>query len=279
MLNPYVVRKYIAYILLTTIPMCAIVFGIVTYGFNNGMLIGVVSVLLASVIGNRLLNTPFRPMLEGKGLLTVCLDSTGVMDFQILGIQNGRIKGWLFGKDINIPYDQNLIHTLYTPKTHTDGAYVDNGDEVKAVGVVDAEGKVTPFKKDADSEFLVIDMRKFRKFRFGFNQYPVLVYNKVTKTLLTKEFIGGAEKSLASHLVFVANERAKDLANSMSGFSRAVVDAEAQKGGSDWSKWIMYVIIGLGVAFVIYMLIKGGGGIGGAITGALGNVGGVINPQ
>ena len=269
MINPFVVRKYLAYLLLGTMPLIGFVVGLLYYGLTNALLICAVTLLLCTVLANKLIVNPFTAMLEGKGILTVTIDSTGVLDFHVLGVGSGRVFGNLFGTDINVPYDPNLIHTVYAPKVNDDGYYITSEAD-----------KVT-YK--TDTEYLVLDMTKFRKFRFGFQQYPLLVYNKVTKTLITKDFLGDMEKKIVSHLLFVANERGKDLGRSMLGFSRAVVDAEVQKGSRDWGKLLLWLMVGLGVVGIIFIIVKfGGGALSGALSSAkatVANTGAVLTPR
>lgn len=264
MINPYIIRKYLAYLLLGTMPMCAIVFGISQYGLYKGIIIASGTMLVCAFLTNVLIDNPFRRMLEGKGLLVIGLDSTGVLDFHVLGVSNGRLTGNIIGKKIYEPYDQNLIHTLYQPKVHLDGYVMHEKEE---------------------EELMIVDMRKFRQFKFGFNQYPVLLFNKVTRKLMTKEFIGGNERMMASHLVYVASERAKDLNATMLNFSRTVVDKEHNTGGIDMGKLLKYFLIGiivLGIGFFAWKFLGGGGAatIGNAVSSAQSTVSNtVVTPR
>lgn len=259
MFNPYVVRRHFANLLVGTLPLCAFVYGIYTFGLNNALFMCASVLLVCMIASNKLTNHEFRDMLEGKGIITVKLESTGVFDFRVLQVANGRIFGDLWGKKVNEPYNPELLYTLYAPENHKDGYAV-----VKA-----KDGK----------DLLWMDLSVFRSYKFGFKQYPMLVYNSVTKTLLTKGDLGDIEKIIASHNVFVANERAKDLNKSLLDFSRAVVDKEFSLKNVELGKWLIYLLIGGIIAFFVWQLFKGGGG---AISDAVSNVasigGSVVNP-
>jgi hypothetical protein len=265
MLNPYVVKKYLAYLVLGTLPMCAIVFGIAQYGLYNGVMIGAGTLVVSTMLANVLLDNPFKQMLEGKGLLTLSWSSTGIIDAHVLGVGGGSIIGSIMGKQIKEPYDQDLIHTLYQPQVHTDGY------------------KTFP-TKDGNGELLVLDMSKFRQFKYGFSQYPVLIFNPVTKTLVPKDFIGNGERNIASHLVYVASERAKEMNSTLFAFSRVVVDKEHNSGGMDMAKWIKYILIGivvLAIGFFAWKFMAGGGGgiVSGAVNSATSTVSTVVTPK
>lgn len=264
MFNPYVIRRHFANLLVGTLPLCAFVYGVYTFGLNNAIFIGASVLLVCMIASAKMTNHEFRDMLEGKGIITVKLESTGVFDFRVLQVANGRIFGNLWGKNINEPYNPELLYTLYAPEIH------DNGYSVV---------KYKDAVKNVEKDLLVIDIEKFRRYKFGFKQYPMLVYNSVTKTLLTKGDLGDIEKMIASHNVFVANERAKDLNRSLLDFSRAVVDKEFSLKGVEFGKWLIYLLIGGIIAFFVWQLLQGGGG---AISNAIGNVadvgGNIVNP-
>ncbi len=256
-ININIVKKYSAYLIMSVLPISVFMLLLVPQGLTNALLITGVTVIVCIFVANWLLYNSFRGMLEGQGLLTIMLDSKGVIGLTVLGISNGRIVGKIENKQVSAIYESNLIHTLPAPQIEKNGYTI---------------------QKENDKEYLVVSMEHLRQFKYGFEQYPVLIYNTISGQLITKDFLGDREKKLMEHLVFNANETAKSLTRSMLNFSRAVVEAEGEKDGINWGKWIMIVIIVGVVAFMGYMLyqafVTGGGGD--AVISGINSAGSVI---
>lgn len=236
MINIHVLKKYSAFVITGVLPTSIFMMFLIPYGLNTAMIGAGLSVILCIFISDWLLSHPFRKMMEGKGLLTIMMSSKGVLALKILGLSNDKIVGIINGKSVDVKYENNLIHTLPVPT---------QGETYKLIKD-DKTGK----------EYMLISQDNFRQYRFGFEQYPVLIYNEITGQLLTKEFLGDSEKQLMSHLIFNANDTAKQLNKSVLAFSRTVVDKEREGQGFDW-RILMFWFIGIVIVmFIGYMLYK-----------------------
>jgi hypothetical protein len=205
MINLFIIRKWAALLFVGMFSAIGFAVGMIFYNFMIG-LITLLVCLLVSVLGaNLMLKNPFSDMLEGKGILVINLDSTGIMQFFNLSVQNPYIKGKFQGKEIQDVFNRDAVMQMIPP-----------GKQQGVIMELDDDKNV----------YLKINRNEFNRGRFGFNQYPVLIYNAHLKTLLTKDFFSANEKTaFAEHGLLFLNRKVEDLTTVMRDFARYVVES------------------------------------------------------
>ena len=257
MLNVYKIRRIASYILASFIP--ATTFGVLL--FMYGIWAGIIGLIFSSIImvfiGGAMIKNPFRSVLEGKGILGLTMDSTGILDLFVLGVHDDRLKGKLHGLDIEDIFNREAVFQTRTPKN---GTYhiVEKGENKGTVVVA-------------------LDQPEFNRARFSMLGIPTVIWNKQAKSILTKEFFSDKEKdSFAEHSIIYLNKNLKELNNSMRDFSRYVVETTLQKGGGLLSSKWTWIIIGVAI---LIMIILFGPAILNSLTssGALGAANTAVN--
>lgn len=275
MLNIFRIKKMAALVLPGLI--CTIMYAVggLYYGLLGGVGFMLLGLLLSYLIGRLLLDNPFRAMLEGKGLLVIDLNSTGILRPFIMNIDLPYIKGKNAGKHIEDVFDRDAVHYL-TPPT-----------EIKSVAKLEKRTfKMSPKKKgdkplerEITGVNFFITERDFNNGRFGLNQFPVIIWNSALHSVLTKEFLSMEEKnSFAKHGVLYLNRKVEELTSHMRDFGRYVVDS-LRPGLKVDGKKIMLIILIIGVVVLLALFapkliaaIKGGGA--GAVSAVSTAVGG-----
>lgn len=256
----YLVRKYSAIIMAQLMAVMAMYFGIVFLGLLWGVGLMVVGMLIGLPLAALLLRTPFNGMLEGKGLLALNMDSTGIIQAFIMRLDSPFIRGRVKNKDVTDVWDRETTFTLQAPV------------EAPPAKFDDKTGKLT----------LSLDSSQLSQARFGFQQYPVFIYNQQINSLLTKDFFAEKEKQLfTDHQILYLNRKVEELTTYTLHFARGVVELLKPKRvlGSPtfWVAVIVFaVLVILGIMFAPSIIEAAGGAASGA-TDAVGNVGGAIS--
>lgn len=246
-LNVFVIKKYAALIMAAFLPVLAYTIGMVFYGFWIGFGLLVVMMIFSILLSNKLLANPFSAMVEGKGLLCLNIDSTGIIKPFILKVLQPYVAGKLGNTPINDVYNRSTVLSMANPVK--EGTIQEEN-----------EGGVT----------LRIDQEKFNQSRFGLYHYPTLIYNGQLKSLVTKDFLSEKEKSgFAEHGILYLNRKMEELTGVLRDFGRYVVELTKPKGSIFQNKWFWIVVV---VAVVILALlvaptiIKQIGGMGGTVA-------------
>ena len=86
-INVLVIKKYAALLMAGFLPVMLFMIANIYYGFWAGLILLFVGMILSIILGNILLANPFTSMLEGKGLLALNIDSTGIIIPFLIGLQ------------------------------------------------------------------------------------------------------------------------------------------------------------------------------------------------
>lgn len=239
MINIYKVKKYGALITAVSIGSLLTTIGLLWYGIWGGVIFFLCAILCAVGIGVVLLNNPFSAMLEGKGILALNIDSTGIIRPFLINVDNPFIRGKLFKQEVHDVFNREAVHSLAVPRY--------------------AKQKEKDGKK-----YISLSEEDYNASRFGMDHYPVILYNSNIQSIMTKEFLSEKEKeAFAEHGLLYANRRLEELTGAVRDFGRHVV--ELTKPGSDWyTSWWFYAII---VVFIIIMLVLFGQPILNAVSG------------
>lgn len=264
MINPFKLKKWGALLIAGILPVLFFYLILVTNGLFYALGAMLVGCLLGVLIGTSLLKNPFSDVLEGKGLLTLNLTSTGIIQAFILPFNKNFVKGYLNGEEVQDYFDREATAVINPPKV------------VKGVNTV--------MKTEDGGLLFKIDGDKLSDSRFAFNQFPVLIYNSMSGTFFSKDQLAEFEKKIISYnkLVFLI-KRVEDLTMSVKNFARHIVDNLKPKAlGGGLPSWILIILVLGVIGVVIYMILQSGGGgaIGGAVSAASSSLpsGGVVVP-
>jgi hypothetical protein len=232
MFNPFVLKKNAGIALASVLTPLLFSIGMVYYNLWVGIGMMMAGLLANFFIVGKLIDNPFRQMLEGKGIMAIKWDSTGVMQPFVVGLQNPFIKGMLDkNTPVNDVFDRDLTGNLAEP-----------------VSV-----KANTWEQDENGIMINISKEEYNKARFAMFHYPVLLWNDQLKSFITKDQLSEKEKdTFAEHGILYAVRLIQDIGADIKNFSRAVVDTTQKKGGKIGS--IMIWIIAIIIIGVILML-------------------------
>ena len=220
--NMFVIRKFAALLLCSFISVIMFAIGNIYYGFMWALGWFAIGIILSFLMGNLLLKNPFTSMLEGKGILALNFDSTGIIQPFLVALQPPYIKGKLNGEKINDVFDRATVWNL-TPPVENDTPAKFNED--KTIEIKLSEGD-------------------YNKAKFGLYHYPVIIYNAQIKSLLTKDFFSNNEKdAFAEHGVLYLNRKLEELTSVVRDFGRYVVELTKPKANFFQSKWVIWIVI------------------------------------
>ena len=232
--------------------------------FQAGVLYSILGMIVGLLIGllffNILTKHPILQMLEGEGLLVFTLDSTGVIDTFIVKNPNPP-KLTNQERGIETIFDRKTIFQLNIPKPAE--LFTTNKQVINSQGV-----------KCTEQIFKIQEQKS--DIQFGFNSFPVLIYNKNLKLFMTKSSLANIEESgIIKHLVIYLKTKIEELTSVMRDFARYVVEQTRPKNSfqelmGKW--WVWLIIIGM-VALALYMFAPA---ITGTTSGFMDSLGGAV---
>lgn len=255
MINVFKVRKIAALLLMGLFPTIMFFIAVTFWSFLYGLAFLAAGLLLGYLIANIMLKNPFTAMLEGKGILAINFDSTGVLKPFIVGLKAPYVKGILNGKEVNDVWDREATFNFAVPKKAGTAQQI-------------TEGKKSYFK-------IELSEKEYNAGRFAMYHYPCILWNEQTNSLLTKDFFSEKEKNaFTEHGVLYMNRKLEELTGAMLNFGRYVVEQLKPKMSILQNKWFWIIIIVVGVIMLalfakpIIQNIQGvaSGGLGAAIT-------------
>lgn len=232
MFNPFVLRKNAAVAIASVLTPLLFTIGMVYYGLWVGIGLMLAGVLANFFIVSVMIDNPFRRMLEGKGILAIKWDSTGVMQPFVVGLQNPFIKGFLDKNTaVDDVFDRDLTANLAEPVTVIANKFEQTNEGIK----------------------IEITKKEYNKARFAMFHYPVLMWNDQLKSFITKDQLSEKEKdTFAEHGILYAVQLIRDIGRDIKDFSRAVVDTTQKKAGGN--KNLIIIILIVIIVGVILML-------------------------
>lgn len=234
LLNPFVIKKYAALMSTGFLTVFSFFIGLRFYGFYWGILLLFVGLLVGVLLANTLLKNPFSQMLEGKGILAINLDSTGILRPFTVGLEAPYVRGKVGRKWMSDIWDRSTVMSISEPRKNADKAKTNNG------GI----------------EFR-LDEENYNKNRFALFHYPVLIWNDQVKSFLTKDLFSKMEKgTFAEHGVLYMNRRMEELTSAIRDFGRYVVESTRPKGNLFQRPifWVIVVVVVIGILLVILFL-------------------------
>lgn len=228
MINPFIIKKYMALIFPSLVTVIMFYVGVIYYGLFGGIGFMFLGLLLGVLVGNLFLKNPFSEMLEGKGILMLNMDSTGIIRPFIVAVASPFIHGKIDGRSVTDVFDRATVQNLAKPIKAGTAEMTNNG-----------------IKLDITEE-------DYNKSRFALFQYPCLIYNNQIKSLITKDFLSDKETgAFAEHGLLYLNRRTEELTSAVRDFARHVVENLKPRSSFLASKWAIIII----VVFLIILII------------------------
>lgn len=272
---PYLVRELVGYTFISVIPIAFTLPVIFFMGIWWGVLGLFVGLIVSITLGIVLMKHEFTPLLRGKGILAIDLNSTGVLRPFIVNVFPPFLKGTDNGKVVNDIFDRKAVFNFVTPKkiesikSHKKGIFdwflgKKKADiEVKSGACMDEDGNL----------FMRLDAEEYQKSRFGFKQYPCVIWNSQVNSFLTKEFLSEQEKeAFAEHAILNQNKLLEETNRMIWHLCRNTIDLlNPQKGQLMKTIFWVILIIGillLGIFFVPKIIEFFSGGMGGIVGSA-----------
>ena len=232
--NFYKVKKWGAGAMMSFMPVMTFLLMIIFTDLIQSIIAILMVIPVSIMLGFRLMNHPVMQYLEGNGLLVLTFDSTGTIDTFLVNVKNPYISGEYRCKKTETIFDRNSIFYMGAPQK-INGIPEDNPNyEILKLQIP---------KKDKNEHL------------FGFQHFPVLIYNKNLETFLTKELLANIEKdTFVKHMILYLNRKVEDLTSSLRDFARHIIEQTRPKKSFLDSlgamKWIMLIIV-IGVLLAI----------------------------
>lgn len=251
--NVFVVKKWVVLLLFPILVTVSFLIGFLFGNMIVGLLIMLVAVIVFSLLGTMLLRNPFTMMMEGKGLMAINMDSTGIIRPFIVSLQRPFITGRLGKKQVRDVFDRATVTQITAPEIAKEPATVSDDGTIK----------------------FEIPQKLYNQARFALYHYPVVLYNEQVNSIITKDMLSEGEKAIfAEHMVLYLNRKIEELTSQVRDFSRYVVESLKPKDSIWGNKWLWTVII---IAAIIIMAIMFGPLVFNAVTKASGGAGNAIS--
>lgn len=234
MFNPFVIKKWGALLAVGLITTIGFFIGLQFLGFLLSFVCMGVGLLLSAFIANKMLDNPFRSMLEGKGVLALNIDSTGIIRPFIMAVRPPYVEGKINNKLASDVFDRETVYNLAAPQE---------------VGMVQ-QGRG---KDDEVRIALILSEKEYNMGRFALFHFPVIIFNEQINSILTKDFLSEQEKQgFAEHQVLYLNRKMEELTSVIRDFGRYVVESLKPKSFKISSTWVIIIVI---VVIIILLVI------------------------
>jgi hypothetical protein len=242
-MNMYVGKKWVLMFLIGVIPSIIFIMCIFSgLGLVYSMMLVFISALFMVFLASKMLRHPLTGLIEGKGMLTLTLDSTGFIEsFLVSAEKQPFVRGIFKGKQVETMFDRDITQYLIPPQeTRLVDATMINS-QGKAVGTRKVMLMPTPEEK---ADYL-----------FAFGSYPTFIYNKVLGTFLQKSLFSNFEQhTFVRHAVMYLLKKTEELSASVRDFARYIVEQiKPHKSFWEGKKWILYLL--LIAAVIIFILL------------------------
>lgn len=245
-------KKYGAFLLTGMLPVIFFILGVSMFDFITAILFIFIGIFGSTIIGSIMLRNAFTQMIEGSGLMTLTLDSTGVVQPFITTLDAPYIHGTLKKKEVDGVYNRDMVGYI-TPaaegKLHKiPGEFWNDGKDRTVLEMPTEEEK---------TDYL-----------FRMNQWPCFFFNKNIDAYLSKDSLSTFEKETftKNNSLFIL-KKTQQLSADVRDFVRYIVEhAKPKRGGLFQNKGLLAIILVI-IMIVIFVLLFGPS-ILGAITGA-----------
>jgi len=255
MINPFKIKEITGLIIPQFLTVIVTLIVTIMYGLMMGSVFAMITMIVGYVIGKAILKNPFSAMLKGEGILTIPIDSTGMMKPFICTYKKGMIENQ--EKGIKAPFDRSVVHNFNPTQTK--------------------KGTTLIRDKDTDEIFIKISKDQYNASIFSMNQYPVLLWNDQIQSFITKDWLSDKEsETFSRHQIIHANKMVQELVRDIRNFGRYIADNATKRFANIFANPIMqyaiWIIIG---GLIVFLLFKFGPQLAGGVGDAL-NPGGAV---
>lgn len=274
MFNQFVLKKWAALATCAFLPTIGYNIGYGYYGLIGGLGFFFGGALLGCIMGIVFLKNPFTTMLEGKGLIAMNIDSTGILTPFVMNVNTPYIKGKVRGKTVKDIFNRKSVFSIGTPIVSKYPAINDVGKNVVPDKIPEIGDEIEEYKNYLH---IRLDKDAYNNSKFGFLHYPLIMYNSQTKSVITKDWLSDKENEVyAEHTVLLLNRKMDELTQVTRDFARHVIESlkPIKKFAGSWITWliIVAVVIVLLVLFGPSILQAIRGDVVSSATGAVSNV-------
>lgn len=230
MLNMFKVKRIVALTVPPVLTVLMFYLALITWGLLWSLAFMLTGVVISLIIGTLLLKNPFTAMVEGKGILALNIDSTGVIRPFIVGVKAPYIRGKIGGKKIEDAFNRDTVTHIARPQ------------------------KANKLLEETEKGGIKIEItnEEYNKGRFALFHYPVILYNEQIGTIITKDFLSEKEKeTFAEHGVLYLNRKVQELTSVVRDFGRHVVETLRPKDSLLTNKWVWIVIAILVIILIV----------------------------
>lgn len=236
-LNMFKIKKWSALFLVGFLPtLIFFMFILFGYGLIFAIIAWIISVILSIILFNFIVKHPILQLLEGEGLLVLTLDSTGVIKPFIAKVIEPFLS---INENKTTIFDRDMIFYMKKPTKAT----------LSKLSEEDAKNELKDaFNENYDYYILKYKKEDATKITFGFEHFPVLIYNKNLDIFLTKDALANLEtEGVIKHLVLYLKKKVEELTSIMRDFARHVIEMTKPKKPYEflhsWWFWIIILII------------------------------------
>ena len=259
----YLVKKWIAFMLLSTMPLMVFILCLIgPFDLLWSLSITGMVIIVLCFVARRLLRHAFTAFLDGSGIVTFDISSTGVISALLaLMPEPPKINTRLGAKNVSDMYERDLVHTFIVPKKAT-----------LCSGLVVNDEMFNMLKENLGSDAVETDLLKMPKEDhnklFMFEGKPTFVYNRNLDMFVGKDMLSKLEtESTLLHAANHITHLIKNLSEAVDPFARYVVELTAPK--KSWlagkMKWILIalvvIVIIIMVALLLPAMLSGMGGL------------------
>lgn len=254
-INMFKVKKYVAFLTLSAIPLMAFFFTLIEAGnLLYSAFAWLIATMLMMFFSARIISNPMLRMVEGDGILGITIDSTGVVEPFILRVIPPFVKAKLRGKEIEDVWDRDATFYIKHPKEGQLTVAQDPDGNLYEVAVLGRVGE------DHNEKL------------FAFEGHLLMIFNKALNCFLTKQSLANLEnKSLIKHAVFYLNEKTEELTMQLRDFARYIIEQTKPKRFFGMGNWFIVIVI-VAVLLLILLFLP-------AFMDVFSNAGGIIPVQ
>lgn len=237
------VKKYGGLIIASILPIVIYNLFIVS---GWGLIWAVIGAIFSMILGVMLFNVIYRhpliDLIEGKGILILTLDSTGIIHPYIAQVEPPMIKAKGKGGMIHGIFDRKGLAYLKVPTKAKLNIDENNND------------KILTLKLPKNSE---------HKYTFGFGSFPVFLYNRNLQEFISKDSLANLEMDASIRsMVFYLKKKTEELTSVMRDFARYVIEMSKPRPAFAFMKsiwfWVMIlVVLGLLAYLFLPQLLNG----------------------
>jgi len=230
-----------SYILSGMLSTIFFLIGLMMFDLIMGLIFMFVGIFATMIIGMLITRHAFTEMMEGSGLCTLTMDSTGLIIPFITGMDAPFIHGKLKGKETDGVYNRDMVGYIGEPQKRR---------------LIEISGDC--FKDGQKRKALLMPTEKERSdYLFRIDQYPCLIFNKNIDAYLSKDSLSTFEKEVftKNNSLFIL-KKTQQLSSDIRDFARYIVE-HAKPGRGILANKGLLVIIVIVIVVIIFALVFG----------------------